>query len=223
MGARKRLAPILAKLEADAEARSNRADASAECAEWVERLSDELASAFATTVKDPSAQRAQRVAHGRVIVKHREAAAMLRGAATSLWGAANEIRAELAKHGTNKGMDRARHELLGKHGPAAITIAKRHHVAVDAMMCALKPLIAKLNGEELELDRAEEKAAAELFGDHPEVMDIAWPEPLSVDHAAAADDAAKAEEARVAKKLKAREEESARLAKARALALKHSV
>ncbi len=166
-------------------------------------------------------QAAQRRAHGRFIERERECAALFNGGAVSLRGVANEIRAEVAGHGTTGGMDRARYELLGKYGPIAINVAKRHGVSVDVMMCAIKPLITKINqleeGGGLELEEGAEQAAAELFGDEPDVAEIHWPAPP---RQKPEPDNAELEKARVAKKLEEREAERAWVAKAAELAKK---
>lgn len=228
MGARKRLAPVLARLERDAEERGKKGAEALERAEWVERLSDDLAGAFALEVdprltNHPPVLIAQRRAHGRLIECERERAATLRGASTALWGAANETRAELAGHGTSRGMDRQRHELLGKHGSLAIATAKKHRVGVDPMMCALKPLVAKIKalkeGAGLELESDMERAAAELFGEEPAIEDVAWPPPTQQEQPVLANQT-ELEKARVAKKLKERKAERARQVKAAKIAKK---
>lgn len=221
------------RLEEDASSREQLARVALERAKSVEDLSGDLARALALELKDERILIAQRRAHARVIESERERGTALAASARTLRGAANELRAELAGRGTNGGMDRHRHELLGKHGPTVITIAKRNRVSVDALMLALPGALKAIDdsafeaaagdraiGEAPDLEGAE-LAAAQAFIEAPEIKDIRWPAPpppeLSEANHPSHAEARKERDARTAKRLAERKADRERQEKAKAL------
>lgn len=221
------------RLERDAASREQLATIALERARSVEDLSDDLARSFAREIQDERILLAQRRAHGRLIESERERGTALGASARTLRGTANELRAELAGRGTNEGMDRHRHELLGKHGPTVITIAKRHGVTVDALMRALPNALRSIDesafeaaagdraiGEAPELEGAE-LAAAQAYIEAPDIKAIRWPAPpppelSDASHPSHAE-ARKARDEQTAKRLAERKAERERQEKAKEL------